>query len=105
MDKAVFFSLVLKFVLVAVTHPVRNRKILKISILQNRLNEKADSKLTVDGDFGFGGGVPRGNVIGNDFNSNNIGEYFYDNIISDNFSGNIIGDDFTLGLGLSYKVK
>ena len=51
---------------------------------------------TVANDFGFGGGgVPRGNVIGNDFNSNNIGEYFYDNIISDNFSGNIIGDDFT----------
>ena len=50
---------------------------------------------TVANDFGFGGGIPRGNIIGNDFNSNNIGEYFYDNIISDNFSGNIIGDDFT----------
>jgi hypothetical protein len=50
---------------------------------------------TIANDFGFGGGIPRGNVIGNDFNSNNIGEYFYDNIISDNFSSNIIGDDFT----------
>jgi hypothetical protein len=49
---------------------------------------------TIANDFGFGGGIPRGNVIGNDFNSNNIGEYFYDNIISDNFSSNIIGDDF-----------
>jgi hypothetical protein len=49
----------------------------------------------VANNFGFGGGVPKGNVIGNDFNSNNIGEYFYDNIISDNFSSNIIGDDFT----------
>ena len=50
---------------------------------------------TIANDFGFGGGIPRGNVIGNNFNSNNIGEYFYDNIISDNFSSNIIGDDFT----------
>jgi hypothetical protein len=50
---------------------------------------------TVANDFGFGGGVPRGNVIGNDFQNNTIGEYFYDNTIGDNFGANNIGDNFT----------
>lgn len=45
-------------------------------------------------DFGFGGGVYRGNIIGNGFNGNTIGEYCYDNTFGDECYGNILGDNF-----------
>jgi hypothetical protein len=52
------------------------------------------SQNDIDNDFGFGGGIPRGNFIGNNFDNNEIGEYFYDNTIRDYFYNNNIGDGF-----------
>lgn len=49
---------------------------------------------TIGEGFGYGGGIPRGNTIGNSFSNNTIGEYFYDNTIVDQFQSNIIGNDF-----------
>lgn len=50
----------------------------------------------IENDFGFGGGVARGNRIGNSFNGNNIGEYFYDNTIADLFFGNTVSNYFQM---------
>ena len=59
-------------------------------------NQIADSfsNNVIANDFGFGDGFSRGNVIGNNFQSNDIGEYFYDNNVKDYFSSNNIGDSF-----------
>lgn len=50
----------------------------------------------IENDFGFGGGIARGNKIGNYFNGNNIGEYFYDNTIADLFFGNTVSNYFQM---------
>jgi hypothetical protein len=48
----------------------------------------------IENDFGFGGGVSRGNKIGNKFQNCDIGEYFYDNNIVDSFTDNTVGEYF-----------
>jgi hypothetical protein len=63
----------------------------------NTIGSMFDNNTIQDG-FGFGGGDPRGNRIGNNFRDNNIGEYFYDNTIIDNFYENIISDDFQFNM-------
>ena len=45
-------------------------------------------------DFGFGGGVYRGNIIGNGFSGNIVGEYCYNNTFSDDCYGNSLSDNF-----------
>lgn len=59
----------------------------------NQIRNDFDNN-TIGDDFGFGGGIHRGNVIGNNFNHNTIGEYFYDNNIGDNFEYNSVGNYF-----------
>jgi len=46
-------------------------------------------------DFGFGGGVYRGNIIGNGFNANTVGEYCYNNTFGDECYNNNLSDYFT----------
>lgn len=65
------------------------------NFLYNKIGNDFRSN-TIANDFGFGGGVARGNTIGNSFNNNSIGEYFYDNVIADLFQSNIVGDYFQL---------
>jgi hypothetical protein len=60
----------------------------------NRIGARFQSN-TIANDFGFGGGIVRGNVIGNEFALNTVGEYFYDNIIGDYCNNNNIGEYFT----------
>ena len=49
---------------------------------------------TIANDFGFGGGITRGNVIGNQFSNNVVGEYCYDNTFGDNCTSNVLNDNF-----------
>lgn len=48
----------------------------------------------IGNDFGFGGGLYRGNIIGNGFNGNVIGEYCYDNTFGDECYSNSLTDNF-----------
>lgn len=66
---------------------------IKGTFSNNIIGENAYSN-QIDDDFGFGFGEYQGNIIGNNFNTNNIGEYFYNNVIPDNFNNNIIGNYF-----------
>lgn len=50
---------------------------------------------TIANDFGFGGEIYRGNIVGNGFNNNIIGEYCYNNTFGDDFHYNNISDSFT----------
>ena len=49
---------------------------------------------TIANDFGFGGGVYRGNIIGNGFSGNIVGEYCYNNTFGDDCYGNNFGVNF-----------
>lgn len=60
----------------------------------NRIGDSFLSN-TIANDFGFGGGVYRGNIIGNGFNGNTVGEYCYNNTFGDECSGNTLSDFFT----------
>lgn len=60
----------------------------------NRIGDSFLSN-TIANDFGFGGGVYRGNIIGNGFNGNTVGEYCYNNTFGDECYGNILSDFFT----------
>ena len=52
------------------------------------------SNNTIANDFGFGGGIYRGNVIGNGFNGNTVGEYCYNNTFGDDCNSNNLSDNF-----------
>lgn len=59
----------------------------------NQIGDSFQNNIIGDG-FGYGGGVPRGNIVGNSFTNNTVGEYFYDNFIIDSFQTNTIVDGF-----------
>jgi hypothetical protein len=48
----------------------------------------------IDSYFGVGSGEPQGNIIGDNFISNEIGNYFYNNKVGNYFTDNIIGVEF-----------
>lgn len=49
---------------------------------------------TIANDFGFGGGVYRGNIVGNGFSGNIVGEYCYNNTFGDDCYNNNLSDNF-----------